>query len=228
MDRSEPEAAAATDSARAPIPVLAPRHHAPWEIRAKRTLDLLIAGPAALVLAIIAIPIGILIRLDTPGPVIFGTKRFGIGGRQITIYKFRSMTPDAEARLEEARYLSNTDGPSFKAKDDPRITRVGRWLRRTSLDELPQVISVIKGDMSIVGPRPVQSIDFRDYEDALAIRNRVKPGLTGLWQVAGRSNLPFHEMARLDLEYAQRWSLWMDIVVLLKTIPAVLFGRGAM
>lgn len=219
---------AAAEEPRSPIPLVAPRHHARWEHIAKRTLDLVVAIPAAIVLVLIAVPIGIAIRRDSPGPVFFGTKRFGIGGRTITIYKFRSMQRDAETHLEEARHLSNTQGPSFKAADDPRITPVGRWLRRTSLDELPQVLNVLRGDMSIVGPRPVQSIDFRGYEDALAIRNEVKPGLTGLWQVSGRSNLPFLEMARLDLYYARRWSPWMDIVILVRTVPAVLFGRGAM
>jgi len=219
---------ASAEPSRDPIPVVAARERAPWEYRAKRVIDLCLAIPGVIVLAALAVPLGILIRLDSPGPVFFSTKRFGLGGRTITIYKFRTMYRDAEQRLEEARHLSNTSGPSFKAPDDPRITRVGKWLRRASIDELPQVLSVLRGDMSIVGPRPVQSIDFRGYEHLLEIRNRVKPGLTGLWQVSGRSNLPFAEMARLDLLYAQRWSPWMDIMIVLRTIPAVLFGRGAM
>jgi len=222
------EDAVETAPDRVTIPVPEARRRAPWEHRAKRALDLLIAIPAALLLALLFVPIAILIRADSPGPVIFGTRRFGLGGRPFTIYKFRSMQRDAEQRLEEARHLSNTNGPSFKAKNDPRITRVGLWLRRSSLDELPQVICVLRGDMSIVGPRPVQSIDFRGYEDLLDVRNRTRPGLTGLWQVKGRSNLPFAEMARLDLYYAQRWSIWMDLGILARTIPAVLLGRGAL
>jgi len=211
-----------------PIPLVEGRPHARWEQVAKRALDLLVAIPAAVVLLLIAVPVGILIRLDSPGPIFFGTKRYGLGGRTITIYKFRSMEQDAEARLEDARHLSTTEGPSFKAPDDPRITRVGRWLRRSSIDELPQVLCVLRGDMSIVGPRPVQWLDFRGYEDALAIRNEVKPGMTGLWQVSGRSNLPFMEMARLDLLYTRRWSIWMDLMIIARTVPAVLLGRGAM
>jgi lipopolysaccharide/colanic/teichoic acid biosynthesis glycosyltransferase len=144
-----------------------------------------------------------------------------------TQWKFRSMYRDAERRLEEQRALSNTGGPSFKAVNDPRVTRVGRLLRRTSLDELPQVINVIRGQMSLVGPRPVQAIDFRGYPNALARRNYVKPGITGLWQVQGRSDLPFPEMVRLDLEYVDRASFWLNVWVLIRTIPAVLSRRGA-
>ncbi len=217
-----------TDRADLAIPVTEPRAHAPWEFAAKRILDLVVAIPATIVLALVAIPLAVLIRRDSPGPTFFTSRRFGEGGRTITIVKFRTMYRDAEQRLEQARHLSNTQGPSFKAADDPRITRVGKWLRRTSIDELPQVLCVLRGDMSIVGPRPVQSIDFRGYEHLLEIRNLVKPGLTGLWQVSGRSNLPFAEMARLDLHYAHRWSVWLDLWIIVRTIPAVLFGRGAM
>lgn len=222
--------ASSEDSPRAPMPWAMPieRDHRWWEFAAKRTLDLLIAIPAGLALAAIFPLIALAIRLDSHGPVIYRATRYGRGGRTFTVYKFRSMSRDAEHKLEDARHLSNTGGPSFKAKQDPRITRVGRWLRRSSLDELPQVFCVLRGDMSIVGPRPVQDIDFRGHEDLLAIRNRVKPGLTGLWQVEGRSNLPFVEMARLDLTYALQWSVAMDVGIILRTIPAVLTARGAM
>jgi len=195
---------------------------------AKRTLDLVVALTVLPVFLALLIPIAIAIKLDTRGPVLFQAQRYGQYGRPIEVLKFRSMIPGAEARLEEVRELSNTQGPSFKAPADPRITRVGRWLRRTSLDELPQILAVLKGDMSVVGPRPVQDLDFRGHEDALRYRNQVKPGLTGLWQVSGRSNLPFAEMMELDLRYVDEQSLWLDLKILARTVPAVLSGRGAM
>lgn len=195
---------------------------------AKRTLDLAVVIAVLPVFLLILGPIALAIRLDSRGPVFFAGNRYGQHGRPIRVLKFRSMYAGAEADLERVRALSNTNGPSFKAERDPRITRVGRWLRRSSMDELPQILSVLKGDMSIVGPRPVQDIDFRGYEDALERRNLVKPGLTGLWQVSGRSNLPFAEMMALDLQYVEEQSLWLDVKILLKTIPAVLTARGAM
>lgn len=195
---------------------------------AKRTLDLAVSVLVLPFFLVLLIPIAIAIKADTSGPVLFGAARYGQYGRPIRVLKFRSMVTDAEARLEEVREFSNTDGPSFKAPRDPRITRVGRWLRRSSLDELPQILSVLKGDMSLVGPRPVQDLDFRGYEEALQYRNRVKPGLTGLWQVNGRSNLPFAAMMELDLRYVDEQSFWLDLKILVRTIPAVLSGRGAM
>lgn len=196
--------------------------------RTKRALDVAIALLALPVFLLLLVPIALAIRIESRGPTFFRATRYGQYGRRISVLKFRSMQDGAEQRLEEFRELSNTDGPSFKAPRDPRITRVGRLLRKTSLDELPQILSVLRGDMSIVGPRPVQDLDFRGHEDALARRNLVKPGLTGLWQVSGRSDLPFAEMTALDLRYVEECSLWLDCRIVLRTIPAVLTGRGAL
>lgn len=204
------------------------RAHARWQFIAKRCLDLIVAIPVTVVLAALFPLFALAIRLDSPGPIIFRQDRLGRDGRRFTAFKFRSMEQDAEAHFADVLHLSTGDGPAFKAPADPRITRVGYWLRRSSMDELPQVICVLLGDMSVVGPRPVLHIDFEGYEEALEIRSRVKPGMTGLWQVSGRSSLPFADRARLDVVYAKQWSIWMDVVTLVRTVPAVLTGRGAM
>jgi exopolysaccharide biosynthesis polyprenyl glycosylphosphotransferase len=168
-------------------------------------------------------------KLTSPGPILFKQRRAGKHGRPFTMLKFRSMHTDAEMRRSELEAFNQMTGPVFKVQDDPRITRFGRFLRATSIDELPQLINVLQGHMSLVGPRPLPIYEVERFDD-LAQRRRlsVKPGLTCLWQIGGRNEITdFSDWVKLDLEYIDQWSLWLDIKILLKTIPAVLFGRGA-
>jgi lipopolysaccharide/colanic/teichoic acid biosynthesis glycosyltransferase len=169
----------------------------------------------------------LLIRLETPGPIFFKQTRVGQGGRLFPCYKFRSMAVDAESRKDELNHLNEATGAAFKIKDDPRITGVGRFLRRSSLDEFPQLINVFRGEMSIVGPRPQIPSEVADYTQAQACRLLVKPGLTCLWQVSGRSHLEFEEWMQLDLEYVLSQSLKTDTLILLRTLPAVIERKGA-
>jgi exopolysaccharide biosynthesis polyprenyl glycosylphosphotransferase len=171
--------------------------------------------------------IAVAIRLDSPGPIIFRQTRAGANGKPFEMYKFRSMYEGAEERLEELRDLSEVDGPIFKMRDDPRITPVGRILRRTSLDELPQLWNVLRGDMSLVGPRPPLPSEMSEYMEWHKKRMEVRPGVTGLWQVSGRSLLSFDEQCLLDIYYIENWSLWLDFQILLRTVPEVIFGNGA-
>jgi exopolysaccharide biosynthesis polyprenyl glycosylphosphotransferase len=194
----------------------------------KRIIDVL-GSSAALILCLpVLLVISLLIRLDSRGPIFFRQERVGRGGKRFIVLKFRSMFADAEARIVEVAGNNEVkDGPIFKWRKDPRITRVGRFLRRSSLDELPQFWNVLIGDMSLVGPRPPLEREVRAYEAWHLGRLAVTPGMTGLWQVSGRSNLTFNEMVSLDLRYVQEWSLWMDVVLILKTPLAVFGGRGA-
>ena len=171
--------------------------------------------------------IALAIRLDTPGPIIFRQERVGLGGQRFFIYKFRSMRVGAEREKEKLRALNEADGPLFKIRNDPRLTRVGAFLRRTSLDELPQLINVLRGDMSLVGPRPPTPDEVEQYLPWHLQRLAVPPGMTGLWQVSGRSELTFDEMVLLDIYYIEHWSPWLDFAILLRTIPKVLMGEGA-
>lgn len=171
--------------------------------------------------------IALAIRLDSPGPILFRQTRVGAGGKLFQICKFRSMHEGAEAELERLRDLNEADGPIFKIQDDPRLTRVGRFLRHTSLDELPQLWNVLCGEMGLVGPRPPLPAEVSRYVEWHKKRLEVRPGLTGLWQVSGRSLLSFDEMVLLDIYYIENWSLWLDFKILLRTIPQVLFGDGA-
>jgi exopolysaccharide biosynthesis polyprenyl glycosylphosphotransferase len=198
-----------------------------WDFVLKRAVDIGLAATALLVGAPLFGLIALLIRLDSPGPVIFRQVRVGRNGRHFICYKFRSMYQDAEQRLAELRERSDADGPLFKMRSDPRRTRVGTLLRRTSLDELPQVFNILKGDMSWVGPRPAVPSEVELYEAWHRQRLAVTPGLTGLWQVSGRSDLTFDEMVLLDLYYAEHWSLWLDLKIMLRTVPAVVLARGA-
>ena len=194
----------------------------------KRLLDITAAGAALVALSPLFLIIAALVRRDG-GPVFFRQKRVGQGGREFGFYKFRSMVVDAEAR-RLALAASNDHGQecvTFKMKRDPRVTAVGRFLRRTSLDELPQLWNVLKGDMSLVGPRPAIPSEVALYTPAQRGRLAVKPGLTCLWQVKGRGDLPFEEQVRLDLEYITRRSIWLDLSLIVRTVPAVLTGRGA-
>lgn len=186
---------------------------------------------SALVLLIVALPmlvLAVLIKLDSPGPVLYRQVRIGRGGRGFDMYKFRSMFDGAEEHHEAlAISVGQNKSPIFKLRQDPRVTRLGKVIRRTSLDELPQLFNVLRGDMSLVGPRPALPRELESYKPWQRARLEAVPGMTGLWQVSGRSELSFQEMSRLDLEYIEQWSLWLDCWALLRTIPAVVTGRGA-
>lgn len=198
-----------------------------WNYAVKRAMDITIA---TVVLAVGFIPmllIALAIKLDSPGTVLFTQRRVGKQRRSFTVYKFRTMQQDAEEQKAVLQQRYNVGELLFKIPDDPRRTRVGRLLRHTSLDELPQFINILLGDMSVVGPRPQVPDEVANYEEWHYQRLEVTPGLTGLWQVSGRSDLSFDEMVKLDLYYAEHWSPWLDIKLMLRTIPAVLLGRGA-
>jgi exopolysaccharide biosynthesis polyprenyl glycosylphosphotransferase len=186
------------------------------------------AGGAALLA--LASPVmaltAIAIKLTSPGPVLFRQTRSGLNGRKFTVYKFRSMVADAEQMREELKYFNEEDGPAFKIKDDPRLTPVGRFIRMTSIDELPQLINILKGEMSLVGPRPPIPEEVTHYRPWQRRRLSLKPGLTCIWQVKARNNTDFNTWMKLDLEYIDNWSLFLDMKLLLLTIPAVLSGTG--
>jgi len=192
----------------------------------KRVFDVLVAGTAVLVLAPVLLACALAVKLSSPGPVLFTQRRVGKDGREFTIHKFRSMVADAEDRLAELRGRNQADGLLFKLTDDPRVTRVGRFMRAWSLDELPQLFDVLGGRMSLVGPRPPLPDEVARYDDWIRNRLRVKPGLTGLWQVSGRHQTSFADYIRHDLFYVENWSLAMDLFIVLRTIPAVLARSG--
>jgi exopolysaccharide biosynthesis polyprenyl glycosylphosphotransferase len=200
--------------------------HDEFRLLVKRAADIVLAGASLAVLWPVMAGIAILIRLTSPGPAIFRQVRCGLNGRRFTLYKFRTMTADAEQRKAELAHL-NVKKTAFKIPNDPRVTPLGRWLRKFSLDELPQLWNVLKGEMSIVGPRPPVPEEVERYERWQRRRLRMRPGLTCLWTLAGRDELDFDEWMRLDLEYIDRWSLALDLEIILRTIPKVLFGRGA-
>ncbi|HVL81247.1 MAG TPA: sugar transferase [Actinomycetota bacterium] len=195
----------------------------------KRLLDVLLASALLVLLVPMLALVALAVRLDSPGPVLFRQRRKGRSGHEFELLKFRTMVEGAEDLRPELAAENETDGALFKIRQDPRVTRVGRWLRRTSFDELPQLVNVLKGDMSLVGPRPLPASDYEveGQDRALARRLTVRPGVTGMWQVSGRSELPFSELVRLDLIYIQNWSIVMDLYILVRTIPAVIRGRGA-
>ena len=199
-----------------------------WNAFMKRGMDIAVSLAVLIVAAIPMLLIGWWIRRDSEGPILFRQTRIGKGGKTFTLLKFRCMVDGAEERWEEM--VEATDGADdrlFKLKDDPRLTNVGRHIRRYSLDELPQFIQILKGEMSVIGPRPSLPREVDLYDDWHRQRLLVKPGLTGLWQVNGRSSLTFDEMVRLDLYYAENWSPWLDTKIMLRTIPAVVQGKGA-
>ena len=198
-----------------------------WDLVLKRSLDLVVTVLALVPGSILMLAVALLVRLDSPGPVIYRQTRVGKHGRQFTIYKFRSMRVGAERELPDLLSLNEQDGPIFKKRDDPRMTRAGRLIRRASIDELPQLLNVLRGEMSLVGPRPPLPSEVERYEEWQLKRLQVAPGLTGLWQVSGRSSLNFEEMVMFDLAYIQNWSLSLDLSILLRTVPAVLAGGGA-
>jgi exopolysaccharide biosynthesis polyprenyl glycosylphosphotransferase len=199
-----------------------------WPLLVKRILDLAISFTLLVLLAPLFLVIAALIKLSSHGPVFFRQERMGINKRRFVIYKFRTMIPNAEEMMESLEDLNEVSGPVFKIMDDPRITPIGKFLRRTSIDELPQLFNILKGDMSLVGPRPLPVRDYQGFnQDWQRRRFTVRPGITCLWQVNGRSSIPFEQWMRLDLQYMDEWSLWLDLKILARTIPAVLRGSGA-
>jgi exopolysaccharide biosynthesis polyprenyl glycosylphosphotransferase len=199
-----------------------------WKLLLKRAIDLgLTLAAMPLVLPLMGIVAGA-IRLDSPGPVLFKQPRVGQNKRRFVLYKFRTMIEGSERLQGDLEHLNEAQGPIFKIANDPRVTRVGRILRRTSLDELPQLFNVLRGEMSLVGPRPMSLRDVSLFDRGVQRKRfSVRPGITCLWQVSGRSNLPFSKWLELDLWYIEHWSLLLDLKMLLRTIPAVLRGTGA-
>lgn len=193
----------------------------------KRLLDFMMALALLIILAPLLLILALLIKLTSRGPALYRQTRCGLGGRKFTLYKFRSMSPDADLRREELAALNEMDGPVFKIRNDPRCTTIGRFMRKFSLDELPQLVNILRGDMSFVGPRPPLPEEVEKYERWQRRRLRMQPGLTCLWALEGRSRLSFRRWMELDLEYIDHWSMALDWKILLKTIPVVLLGRGA-
>jgi exopolysaccharide biosynthesis polyprenyl glycosylphosphotransferase len=193
----------------------------------KRALDVAVSLGGLVLLSPLFLGVTAATRLDSPGPVLFRQKRVGADGKVFICYMFRSMYEGAERLQEELEPLNEAGGPVFKMKDDPRVTPVGRLLRRWSLDELPQLVNVLRGEMSLVGPRPLPVRDFQRMEEAHKRRLGAVPGMTGYWQISGRSNLSFEEMVRLDLYYIENWSLSFDIKIIFKTLGAVVRREGA-
>lgn len=198
-----------------------------WSALLKRGADILLSGFLLLILALPAFIIALLIRRDSDGPVFYRQVRIGQYGHVLHMIKFRTMVTDADALRDAVIETSGGDSRLFKDRNDPRITRTGVWLRRFSIDEMPQIWNVFRGDMSFVGPRPPLPREVAEYQSWHQQRLLVRPGMTGLWQVNGRSDLSFDQMVRLDLYYAENWTLWLDVKIILRTIPAVVFGRGA-
>jgi exopolysaccharide biosynthesis polyprenyl glycosylphosphotransferase len=199
-----------------------------WSLLTKRAFDFSLSLIAITLLSPVLIGTALLVKITSPGPVFYIQERVGLNKRRFRMYKFRTMIPDAERKLAEFEHLNEVSGPVFKIKDDPRITPIGRILRRTSLDELPQLFNVLKGDMSLVGPRPLPVRDYDGFrEDWQRRRFSVRPGITCLWQIDGRSSIPFEKWMQLDMQYIDEWSLWLDLKILARTIPAVVKGSGA-
>ena len=194
----------------------------------KRFVDLVMTIFAFPFLVPIFVLVSVAIRMDSPGPAIFTQERIGLHKRRFRLFKFRTMVVDAEARMAEVEHLNEAEGPNFKIANDPRMTRLGAFLRKTSIDELPQLLNVFLGNMSLVGPRPMSLRDVNLFDKGIQRKRfSVRPGLTCLWQVSGRSNLSFDDWLRLDLKYIDNWSLGLDFKILFRTVPAVLKGSGA-
>lgn len=211
----------------APLLTFSPTPEDEFQMLLKRAVDVAMASILLLALSPLFLILAALIKLTSRGPVFFRQTRCGLGGRKFTLYKFRSMRADASIGREELESLNESDGPVFKIRNDPRRTAVGRWMRRLSLDELPQLLNILRGDMSFVGPRPPLPEEVEHYELWQRRRLRMSPGLTCLWALEGRSHLSFARWMELDLEYIDHWSPMLDWKILLKTIPVVLLGRGA-
>jgi exopolysaccharide biosynthesis polyprenyl glycosylphosphotransferase len=212
---------------RFPVVYVEPVRRNGWRAVAKRSFDIAVSSFALVIASPLLLLTAIAVKLDSRGPVLFRQTRVGRDSAPFTVRKFRSMVADAEEKLIDLRDQNECDGPLFKIRDDPRVTRVGKVLRKTSIDELPQLWNVLRGEMSLVGPRPALPSEVAAWPDPLYQRLRVRPGITGMWQVSGRSDNSFEEYARLDLTYVDNWSLATDLAILAKTVPAVLLRRGA-
>jgi exopolysaccharide biosynthesis polyprenyl glycosylphosphotransferase len=193
----------------------------------KRALDVIVAAMSLVLAAPLMLLVALVIRLESPGPAIFQQVRVGQNGKPFCIYKFRSMRAGAEEQQAALQQRNEADGPLFKIRADPRLTLSGRFLRRTSMDELPQLLNVLRGEMSLVGPRPAPPHEVAQYQAWHRQRLEVPQGMTGLWQVSGRSDLTFDEMCLLDIYYIENWSLGLDLTILARTVPRVLIGNGA-
>lgn len=199
-----------------------------WQVPVKWMLDKILSLLLLILLSPLFLLSAILIKIFSPGPALFIQERMGLNKRIFRLYKFRTMTGDAPRRQAELELLNEVSGPVFKIENDPRVTSIGKFLRKTSIDELPQLLNVLKGDMSIVGPRPLPLRDYSGFDhDWQCRRLSVRPGITCLWQTNGRSSIPFEKWMELDMQYIDQWSLWLDFKILAKTFPAVLIGIGA-
>lgn len=199
-----------------------------WPLLVKRVIDVIVSASMLALLSPLLLLIAALVKLDSPGPVLFRQVRIGLNRRRFKVLKFRTMVNEADLRQSTLESMNEADGPVFKIKNDPRVTRFGAFLRHFSIDEFPQLINVLKGEMSLVGPRPLPLRDVARIDTQWHKRRfSVKPGLTCLWQVNGRSDVNFEKWVRMDLEYIDTWSLGLDLKILIKTIPAVLRGSGA-
>jgi exopolysaccharide biosynthesis polyprenyl glycosylphosphotransferase len=199
-----------------------------FSLMIRRIFDMIVVLAFSPLIALILLILAAAIKLDSPGPVFFLQERVGLHKRRFKMIKLRTMVVDAEARMKEVEHLNEAKGPNFKIKDDPRITRVGGFLRKSSLDELPQLINVLRGQMSLVGPRPMSVRDVDLFDSAIQRKRfSARPGMTCLWQISGRSDLDFDDWLKLDLYYIDNWSIWLDLKILVKTIPCVLRGSGA-
>lgn len=212
---------------RHPVLYVEPVRRNGWRAAAKRSFDVVTASLGLLALSPLLLVVAAFIKASSPGPVLFKQERVGRRGRRFRVYKFRTMVQNAEQLLVDLREQNEADGPLFKLKSDPRVTSVGRILRKLSLDELPQLINVVKGEMSLVGPRPALPAEVTQWGPELFERLRVQPGITGMWQVNGRSNASFSEYQRWDLYYVDNWSIWRDLSILFQTLPVVLTSKGA-
>jgi exopolysaccharide biosynthesis polyprenyl glycosylphosphotransferase len=212
-----------------PVLVFRSAPEASWQGVAKQLLDFFGAFFLLVAVSPVLLLVALVIKITTPGPIFFKQKRCGVNGQPFTMLKFRSMVTNAEQKKEELRVLNEMEGPVFKLTNDPRVTPIGRFLRKFSLDEFPQLFNVLRGEMSLVGPRPLPVDEVERFDDpAHRRRLSVKPGLTCLWQVSGRNDVKnFKEWVRLDLEYIDNWSIWLDIKILWRTIPIVVVGTGA-
>lgn len=216
----------AAASRRLAVARVAPRRRSGYELR-KRLFDIAFASFFLVLTAPIWVLVAVLVKLTSKGPALFRQPRCGHNGRVFTCYKFRTMVDGADELKADLAHLNEVDGPVFKIRNDPRVTTLGRWLRRTSIDEIPNLFNVLMGDMSIVGPRPPLPSEVARYRPKDMKRLAVKPGITCLWQVSGRNNINFDRWIELDVEYIQRRSFWFDVGIVLRTIPAVLRGTGA-
>jgi len=211
----------------APLFELRPPVLTGWDWAVKRTFDIGVSLFVGVLLLPLWLLVALAVRLESRGPVFFRDRRIGVGEREFGMLKFRTMVAGADTLQAGLEAENEAGGALFKIRDDPRVTRFGRVLRRLSLDEIPQIVNVLQGEMSLVGPRPLPLRDYALLEENHKARYAVLPGMTGLWQISGRSGLTYDDLVRLDLTYLENWSIWLDITIIAKTIPAVLTRRGA-